>query len=455
MIDFNDKNLKLKKELSKMLPYDIANTMQDLEMIYQYKIMKTLPKSKMCKVFTLLENNLQEEYFISLSKKDKMFLLNNLEIDDLKEFISKFDIKKQEELLNFLTHSKYLDTKKLLIYDKEEAASIMTLSYVKIDINMSIKEATKHVFTNVNETDFIDILYVFDQKKLVGVIKLKDLIVARKTEVLQDLIIDNYHYVSYDETIEQAIKKIKSYDLQAIPVLDYENNMLGIITADDVLDELVQRREEEYKNLARLKYSNIDDRPFKRTLSRLPWLVLAMVVNLLIARFNTIFETAIEQIAVLIIFQALVLSMAGNIGTQAMGVTIIKISRGDFEDKKSKNALKHIFKETLIALINSTIVALIASFYVFIFLTIFPSKPEQYNNSPILISLIVLISMLVSMIISAIAGVIMPIIAYRLKLDPGNITGPILTTINDFFALATYFLTATLFIYLSIIKIGG
>lgn len=455
MIDFNDKNLKLKKELSKMLPYDIAQQMQDLEMIYQYKIMKALPKSKMCKVFMLLENNLQEEYFISLSKKDKMFLLNNLEIDDLKEFISKFDITKQEELLNYLSQTKHLDTKKLLIYDKEEAASIMTLGYVKIDKNMSIKDATKHVFTNVNETDFIDIIYVLDENKLIGVIKLKDLIIARQTDNLQDLIIDNYHYVSYDETIEEAIEKIKAYDLSAIPVLDFEKNMLGIITADDVLDELVQRREEEYKNLAKLKYSNIDDSPLKRTLTRLPWLILAMVVNLLIARFNTIFETAIEQIAVLIIFQALVLSMAGNIGTQAMGVTIIKISKGEFEDRKSNVALKHVLKEFFIALINSGTVALIAALYVYVFLTIFPSKPEQYNNSPILISFVVLIAMFISMIVSALAGVIMPIVAYRLKLDPGNITGPILTTINDFFALATYFATATMFIYLSVIKIGG
>lgn len=450
-LDFNDKNLKLKKELSKMLPYDIAEEIKELDMVYQYKVMKALPGVKMCKVFMLLEDDLQEQFFLSLSKKQKVFLLNTLEIDDLKEFISKYHITKQEELLNYLSNNKHIDIKKLLIYDKEDAPSIMTLGFVKINENMNIKDATKYVFTSVSDTDYVDILYVVDDtNKLKGVIRLKDLIIARPSDSLKDLIIENYHYVENSETIETAIEKIKAYDLSAIPVLDYEKNILGIITADDVLDELVQRREEEYKKLANLKYNRIDDSPLQRTLQRLPWLILAMIVNLLIARFNLIFDKTLEAIYVLVVYQALVLSMAGNIGTQAMGVTIIKISKGEFDDKTSNKATKHIFKELTVSIINATTVAIFSSLYVIIYLLIKPEYPEQYNN-PIFIGLIVLISMFISMIISAFAGVIMPIIAYRLKLDPGNITGPILTTINDFFALATYFATASLFIYLHII----
>lgn len=450
-LDFNDKNLKLKKELSKMLPYDIAEEIKELDMVYQYKVMKALPGVKMCKVFMLLEDDLQEQFFLSLSKKQKVFLLNTLEIDDLKEFISKYHITKQEELLNYLSNNKHIDIKKLLIYDKEDAPSIMTLGFVKINENMNIKDATKYVFTSVSDTDYVDILYVVDDtNKLKGVIRLKDLIIARPSDSLKDLIIENYHYVENSETIETAIEKIKAYDLSAIPVLDYEKNILGIITADDVLDELVQRREEEYKKLANLKYNRIDDSPLQRTLQRLPWLILAMIVNLLIARFNLIFDKTLEAIYVLVVYQALVLSMAGNIGTQAMGVTIIKISKGEFDDKTSNKATKHIFKELTVSIINATTVAIFSSLYVIIYLLIKPEYPEQYN-SPIFIGLIVLISMFISMIISAFAGVIMPIIAYRLKLDPGNITGPILTTINDFFALATYFATASLFIYLHII----
>lgn len=450
-LDFNDKNLKLKKELSKMLPYDIAEEIKELDMVYQYKVMKALPGVKMCKVFMLLEDDLQEQFFLSLSKKQKVFLLNTLEIDDLKEFISKYHITKQEELLNYLSNNKHIDIKKLLIYDKEDAPSIMTLGFVKINENMNIKDATKYVFTSVSDTDYVDILYVVDDtNKLKGVIRLKDLIIARPSDSLKDLIIENYHYVENSETIETAIEKIKAYDLSAIPVLDYEKNILGIITADDVLDELVQRREEEYKKLANLKYNRIDDSPLQRTLQRLPWLILAMIVNLLIARFNLIFDKTLEAIYVLVVYQALVLSMAGNIGTQAMGVTIIKISKGEFDDKTSNKATKHILKELTVSIINATTVAIFSSLYVIIYLLIKPEYPEQYNN-PIFIGLIVLISMFISMIISAFAGVIMPIIAYRLKLDPGNITGPILTTINDFFALATYFATASLFIYLHII----
>lgn len=454
-LDFNDKNLKLKKELSKMLPYEIANEMNYHEMVYQYKIMKALPGVKMCKVFMLLEDYLQEQYFLSLSKKEKVYLLNTLEVDDLKEFISKFNLDKQEELLNLLTKSKHVDIKKLLIYDKEDAPSIMTLGFVKIDENMSIKDATKYVFTSVSETDHIDILYVVnDENKLKGVIRLKDLIIARPFQKLEDIMIENYHYIEYNEKIENAIEKIRAYDLSAIPVLDYEKNILGIITADDLLDELVQRREEEYKKLANLKYQTIDDSPLKRTITRVPWLILATVVNLIIAFINLMFEHTIETVSVLVLFQSLVLSMAGNIGTQAMGVTIIKIGKGEFDDRKGNKILKHISKEFTIAMINAFLIAAFASIYVLIFLLVKPNKPDQYNHFPLYISLIVLISMITSMIISAVSGVLLPIIAYRLKLDPANLTGPLLTTINDFFALATYFATATLFIYLAIIQPG-
>ncbi len=441
------KSLKTKQYLKGFEAYEIAENLGELDFENQKLVLSYLTEAKAAKVFVYLEKDVQGEFFAQLKEHEQKQILDNLEIDDLREYISEFSLEKQSKILNLLTSSKYLDIKKLLVYDKEKCASIMNLAYVCVNEEMDIKAATDYVLRHTKETDFIDFVYVVDAKnKLKGVINLKDLIKARSQDSLKDIIIYEYHFLKDTMTIKEAIGVFRQYDLLAMPVIDEKQNMLGIITADDILDEIVEQTEKEYLKLQSFQKMDIDTPPFTKFLYRLPWLVVSIVLALLIARFILVFDSIIQKVSILILFQALLLDMAGNIGSQSMGFTIILISKDKLNQQKT--IYKHILKEITIALLNSVLSAIFAFAIVFIFVAVGVkyghfSGFEKYRYLALNMAFCVGISMFLSMVIAAVIGTIIPLLAKKVKISPNDVTGPALTTLNDFLAVSIYLLVAT------------
>ncbi len=441
------KSLKTKQYLKSFEAYEIAENFGELEFEKQKLVLSYLSQAKAAKVFVYLEKDVQSEFFTHLKEHEQRQILDNLEIDDLREYIGQFSLEKQSKILNLLTSSKYLDIKKLLVYDKEKCASIMNLAYVCVNEEMDIKAATDYVLRHTKETDFIDFVYVVDAKnKLKGVIDLKDLIKARSQDSLKDIIIYEYHFLKDMMTIKEAIGVFRQYDLLAMPVVDEKQNMLGIITADDILDEIVEQTEKEYLKLQSFQKMDIDTPPFKKFLYRLPWLVVSIVLALLIARFILVFDSTIQKVSILILFQALLLDMAGNIGSQSMGFTIILISKDKLNKRRA--VYKHILKETTIAFVNSVISAIFAFAIVLSFVAVglkygyfkgFDKHPYLALNMAFCVG----ISMFLSMVIAAVIGTVIPLLAKKVKISPNDVTGPALTTLNDFLAVSIYLLVAT------------
>lgn len=442
-----NKSLKTKQYLKGFEAYEIAENFADLDFEQQKLVLGYLTQPKAAKVFMYLDRDVQSEFFSKLKEHEQRQILDNLEIDDLREYIGEFSLEKQRKILNLLTSSKYLDIKKLLVYDKEKCASIMNLAYVCVNEDMDIKAATDYVLRHTKETDFIDFVYVVNaQNKLKGVIDLKDLIKARSQDSLKDIIVYEYHFLKDTMTIKEAIGLFRQYDLLAMPVIDESQNMLGIITADDILDEIVEQTEKEYLKLQSFQKMDIDTPPFKKFLYRLPWLVVSIVLALLIARFILVFDAVIQKVSILILFQALLLDMAGNIGSQSMGFTIILISKDKLNDRKT--IYRHILKEITIALMNSVLSALFAFAIVFAFVAV-DSKHghfagfEKHRYLALNMAFCVGISMFMSMVIAAVIGTIIPLLAKKVKISPNDVTGPALTTLNDFLAVSIYLLVAT------------
>lgn len=442
-----NKSLKIKQYLKGFEAYEIAENFADLDFEQQKLVLGYLTQAKAAKVFVYLDRDVQSEFFSKLKEHEQRQILDNLEIDDLREYIGEFSLEKQSKILNLLTSSKYLDIKKLLVYDKEKCASIMNLAYVCVNEEMDIKEATDYVLRHTKETDFIDFVYVVDaQNKLKGVIDLKDLIKARSQDSLKDIIVYEYHFLKDTMTIKEAIGLFRQYDLLAMPVIDETQNMLGIITADDILDEIVEQTEKEYLKLQSFQKMDIDTPPFKKFLYRLPWLVVSIVLALLIARFILVFDAVIQKVSILILFQALLLDMAGNIGSQSMGFTIILISKDKLNDRKT--VYRHVLKEITIALMNSVLSALFAFAIVFAFVTVGSKYGhfagfEKHRYLALNMAFCVGISMFLSMVIAAVIGTIIPLLAKKVKISPNDVTGPALTTLNDFLAVSIYLLVAT------------
>jgi len=308
-----------------------------------------------------------------------------------------------------------------------------------ISEDLPVKEATNYIVKSSKEQDYIDTIFVVNSdKELVGFIDLKQLIMTRGNKIISDIMEDDFQFVYELDSIEKAIETIKDYDRNSIPVLTPKHHIIGIITADDVFDEIVESSEEDYEKLALISDFDPSSSAVRRTVQRLPWLMIAVILNLVTASFLSIFEVTLVQVSALILFQPTILGMSGNIGTQSLAVTILGLHMKEIDSKKVPK--KHIAKEMMIAIINSLTLAIIAFTYVTVFLTLVPTG----SQTPFQISTIVFISVFSSMFIAGSMGVFVPLIFNHFGIDPSAASGPIMTTVNDVITLVIYFGVATI-----------
>lgn len=438
ILDLKKSNYALKKELVNVQPFDIAVDFDTYSLKDKRKIASLIGQNKMVKVFIELPVEAQIDYFNQLSIKEQKNFINLLPTDELNHFIKYNQTEDKPRLVNYLPKQKASLIDKLLSYDEEEVASIMSTEYIELKPNMTCGEATSYVFNIVKDSDFINLLYVVDKDKLIGIVSLKDLIIARKNQSLNDIILKDYYFAFDDDSIKSAIEKVKSYDISALPVLSHDLDMLGIITVDDVIEEMHDDIVDAYQKLGFLKDHEDSYSPFNRTLARLPWLLIVLLLNTVFLSVLQVFEQTLTTISVLLLFQPLVLNMSGNIGAQSMAVTILVLT------EKSQNIKQTIKKETLVGLLNSTIIGVLGFLMSLgILMLFFKDNGLAYSAK---FGVVVALSLFSSMFMAALSGAVLPIIFYKLGYDVKNASGPILTTINDIVGLTIYFLVATLLI---------
>ena len=296
---------------------------------------------------------------------------------------------------------------------------------------MVIKEST--------EKDEIGAIFVNDEEnKFVGGIELKDLIIARGNTIIKNIVNESYPYAFEDDSVESALRKIRDYDIQVLPVLNSDYILIGVITAEDALEFMEEEHIDRVEKLVSIESHDELSNPFKRSMNRLPWLLISVVLNIIIASFLTVFSKTIDQNVALVLFQPMILGMAGNIGTQSIAVTILGINQDIIEPKK------HILREIKVASINSLLSGIIGVIIVYLFLIILPNSYDDIH----VIALIVGLSLMLSMFISALIGVLIPFGLRKVGVDEKAASGPIISTVNDFSALGIYFLIATFLLML-------
>ncbi len=446
-LDFKKSNLQLKRELNKIQAYDIAELFYDLEESEQTRVLDLLDAKKSSEVFSRLSEYEQIEVFAELNESRKKRILNNLEVDELKEFIGFYEKDEQEAILKYVDEERANIIRDLLIYSSDLAPSIMTTEFLSININLTVKEATSYIFNNSRDDLFIDNIYVVnDNDELLGVLFLKDLIIARANDAIDKIMISDCHYAYNDSTIKEAIATVRNYDLTSLAVINHQNELLGIITADDVLEQLINDYDNLYHKFAFLPEHDDAYTGLQRSAKRLPWLIIATVLNILIAILFLLvpaFELTLSQVFALVLFQPLVLDMAGNIGTQNLAVTILGIHKNELSNKDDKRSF--LRKELLIIIFNCIIVAVFG----FLVVSLFSLITNQTTNAGALIApyklgLVVSASLFAGMFISGLLGTILPIFFTSRNLDSDNASGPILTTVADIVAILTYYLIAAI-----------
>lgn len=311
---------------------------------------------------------------------------------------------------------------------------VMNTHILTLSPTMDVKEAMKKVVKQSNDDTLIDILYVTDQDQLVGVVDLKELIIARSPITIEAIMRKNYHFVFEDEPVSKAIDTVQKYDRIMIPILSKTKTLLGVITAEMALDLLAEETLEDYHKLASLNEYDVHSKPLSRSKKRLPWLLILLALSLITASVLSFFETTLQTVIILVLFQPMILDSAGNISTQSLAKAILVINEDPDADMKP-----FIIKELLIGLMNSTFLALVGFTFSFIFLWVF-----QNNNVDIKVSFTVGLALFVALLVGAVTGAFVPMILRKMKIDPSVASGPFMTTLNDVISLTIYFSLATL-----------
>jgi magnesium transporter len=432
-------NDALKKALKNRHPYDIALIYLDQGEAIKERMITVLEPNMLSGLFIEFSFENQTDLLNRLDDQRQKALIEHLPTDELKQYLDLLDDDDVQEILAKMSPMKAKIMSLLMRYQDDTAASMMSADFMTVPVTMSIKDATQSIIRRSKDSDYLDKVFVVDtDETLCGAISLVQLITARPSQSLDEIKEPVQHVIPLNMSIEETIRTVVDYDQSVVPVMDQKGRLIGIITADDIFDEIIEETESDYQGIALIKDHDNQLSAWMRSRRRLPWLMIAVFLNVMIALFLSVFEATVLEVAALILFQPMILGMAGNIGTQALAVTIL----GLHHDEIDRHQLigKHLTRETLVGLLNSLIMAMLAFVYVYLFMTFSPLG----NQAPFGLAAVVFSAVFVSMSVSAMIGVLIPLILDHFEIDPANASGPIMTTLNDLIALMVYFGIATL-----------
>lgn len=419
---------------------DIANSFTELTVQERDKLYHILEKQRLSDIFSYLED--PEEYITELNHEQVADIIELMDADDAIDILDELPEEERENIIELMEQESVDDIKMIVAHDEDAIGAKMTTNYISIPRNSSIKQAMKHVIEEAPANDNIATIFVInDDNTYYGSIDLKSLIIARKDDDLEKITKTSYPVLYANENVSDVIQKIREYSLPILPVLSENKRLLGVVTSDDIIEAFEEEFGEDYAKLAGLSSEEELDEPITKSVSkRMPWLITLLILDVFISLIISRYESVIMVLPMIVFFQSLILDMAGNVGTQSLGVTIRILSE---EKLNNKLILKLLYKELKIGFINGLFLSIIAFGVVLIFCII--TKSTIVNNNPydlnlaIRASAVVSVSLLFAITVSSLVGSLMPIFFVKIKVDPAVASGPFITTINDIVAVIVYY----------------
>ncbi len=419
---------------------DIAEVFTYLEEEELNKLYQCFSKQELADIFSYIED--ASEYLIGLDKEETAELIELMDSDDALKILEDFEEEERLEIIDLIDEEIKEDIELITSYDDDMIGHYMTNNYISINVNSTIKSAMKTVIKEASNNDNFTIIYVVrDDESLYGTIELKDLIIARSEERLEDIIKKNFPSILDATSVGEALIELKEYNIDSVPVVNEKNILLGVITTSDILEAFEDELSDDYARLAGLSSAEeFEQSTLLSVKKRIPWLCILLILGLVISLVVGIFENTIVAVPVIVFFQSMILGMGGNVGTQSLAVTIRTISD---EEISRKDLVKHIFKEIKVAAINGLLISLLSYVVVFIYLylskTVINVDNGIYIPDLLLTSFVISISLLLTMIVSGIIGTITPILLKKCKIDPAVASGPFITSVNDITAILIYY----------------
>ena len=424
---------QLLERLSDYHENDIAQSFEFLTKEERISLYNNLGAEWMSNIFSYIEE--PQPYIEELGIDKLAEVINEMDSDDAVDLLEDIDESVKAKLRPILNEDVKADIRLIHSYDEDEIGSLITTNFISISKNLSIRQAMYELVKQAGENDNISTIYVTDETgKFCGAIDLKDLIIARENDNLDDLISYSYPYLLDHENISDSIEKIKDYAEDSLPVLNSEKELIGILTAQDVIEAVDDEMGEDYAKLAGLTAEeDLKETTLESMKKRMPWLIVLLFLGMGVSTVVGAFEGVVAALPIVICFQSLILDMAGNVGTQSLAVTIRVLMD---EDLTGKDKLFLVIKEMKVGFSNGLLLGILSLVCLGIYIKIFKGYTIY---KAFMVSGCVGISLLVAMIISSLVGTLVPLFFHKIKVDPAVASGPLITTVNDLVAVVTYY----------------
>lgn len=425
---------KLRQFLAEQNEADIAALMEELVEEEILKVYRILPKDLAADVFSYLEMEYQQFIINSLSEREAANVIDNLMSDDAVDLLEEMPANVVDKLLANAKPDTRQAVNHLLRYPEDSAGSIMTVEYVSLKEKMTVAQAIEHIRTVGLDSETINICYVLDaQRKLVGTVALRYLLLSEGEEVIGDFMHENVISINTLMDQEQVAAQFKKYDFTAMPVVDNEDRLVGIITVDDIVDIMEEETTEDMEKMAAIVPS---DKPYMRTgiwetyKKRIPWLLLLMVSATFTGAIISSFEEALKVYASLTAFIPMLMDTGGNAGGQASVTVIRGLSLGEI---KYRDVPTVVWKEVRVSVLCG--VSLAAANFV---------KLMLLDRVGMYVALTVCLTLVTAVLMAMLVGCLLPVGAKKLGFDPAVMASPFITTIVDALSLLVYFRFATM-----------
>ena len=423
------KYFKIKELLITMNEHDIAEILEELPKNELIKVFRLLPKDIAADVFSYLETDTEASIITSLSDTEAVDIINDMAADDAADLIDEMPANVVNKLLSKVDNETRRDINQLLKYPDNSAGSIMTVEYLDFKEYNTIRDAIKKIRQEYEDTETIETCYVTDKRrKLVGIIKLKDLVIHNEDMTVGEVMDEDVISVNTLMDQEKVAEVIKDYDITSVPVVDSENKLVGIITIDDIIDIIEEEATEDIEKMAAIlptEKSYLKLSTFELWKSRIPWLLLLMISATFTGKIIQHYETSLASMVILTSFIPMIMDTGGNAGGQA-SVTIIRgLSLNDIE---FSDIFRVIWKEIRVSLVIGATLA-IANFV----------KLLVIDGVTTSVALVVCITLIFTVVVAKIIGCSLPILAKKLGFDPAVMASPFITTLVDAISLFIYF----------------
>lgn len=423
---------ELKQRFAEMNSADISNILEELEKEEATKLFRILSKEQAGETFSYMETDMRQKLIQDLTDSELKNVLDELFMDDTVDLIEEMPSNVVTRILRTVNKNDRKVINELLKYPEDSAGSIMTTEFVDLKSSMTIKEAIDRIRKIGVDSETINTCYVLTTtRKLVGTVSIREILLANENDIIKDLMETNIISVITTEDQEEVAKTFDKYDLYALPVVDNENRLVGIVTVDDAINVIQDETSEDFEKMAAITPNEngyFQTSVFKHAKNRILWLLILMLSATITGSIITNYEEAFQVVPILVAFIPMIMGTGGNCGAQSSTLII----RGLATDEIAlKDVLKVLWKEIRVAVLVGILLAIVNAIRIYF----------QYED--LKIATTVGLTLIVTAILAKMLGCLLPIIAKKFKLDPAIMASPLITTLVDTFSILVYFQIAT------------